>query len=249
VDTRQLIATVSAPINRIGSAWYFLPETVAVGRSIGLDGFRFYFLGRGGVLGDVEWPIVLSAFGYFNPALVDKMWTTAKQRSSVAAAAAAHIGCCQEFGRTRLGQIKGLEAFCEAAEAVNAAALVDAAAFPLYAGYSALSLAADPPGRAMQLAATLREFRGSAHLVAVVASGLPTPVAHRIRRPDDVERFGWGPGAVRAPTEDDRRRLATADELTDRLVEPSFAKLDDDGAAALVAGVDAIAHALGGRTA
>ena len=58
----------------IGSAFYFHPDTVAKAKSLGLDGFRMYFLGRGGVLGDVEPAVVSSAFGYFEPGLLAHMW-------------------------------------------------------------------------------------------------------------------------------------------------------------------------------
>ena len=40
----------------IGSAFYFHPDTLAMAKGHGLDGFRMYFLGRGGVLGDVVTP-------------------------------------------------------------------------------------------------------------------------------------------------------------------------------------------------
>lgn len=231
-------------INRIGPAFYFTPETVAVGKEHGLDGFRFYFLGRGGVLGDVEWPIVSSAFGYFKPALVERMWTTAKERFPVADGARAYLGCLHDFGRAHFAALDGLDAFCEAATAVNDAVRVDPAGLTLWAGLAAQPLPEDLPARAMQLIATLREFRGSAHLVAVVASQLPTPVAHRIHRPDDLKAFGWGDDEIPVPTDEDRRRLAAANDLTDALVSPAFSVLDDDGAAALLAGLDAAGAAL-----
>ena len=44
-------------------------------------------------------------------------------------------------------------------------------------------IAADVAGRAMQLLTVLREFRGSAHLLAVRAAGLDAKTAHFIRRP------------------------------------------------------------------
>ena len=74
----ELIAQASPIIGAMGSAFYFVPETVAVGKANGLDGFRFYFLGRGGVLGDVEPAVVASAFGYFAPAVVARMWSSAR---------------------------------------------------------------------------------------------------------------------------------------------------------------------------
>jgi hypothetical protein len=245
VAPNALVSRVSEPINHLGSAFYFTPETVAAGRTMGLDGFRFYFLGRGGVLGDVEWPVVLAAFGYFRPALVEKMWTTAKARVPARDAARAYLECARDFGRERFAALDALDAFCGAAETVVDAAMVDPSGLALFAGLAAESRPPDLPARAMQLVATLRELRGSAHLLAVVATGLTTPVAHRIRRPDALEMFGWGPDDVRAPTPDDEALLAAAEEHTDRLIAPAYATLDAAGAAALVAGVDALVAAAG----
>jgi hypothetical protein len=244
VDTLQLVTRASQPINRIGPAFYFVPETVAVGKEHGLDGFRFYFLGRGGVLGDVEWPIVSSAFGYFKPSLVEKMWTTAKQRYPVADGARDYLGCLQDFGRAHLSAVDGLEAFCEAAAAVNDAARADPSGLPLWAGLASQPLAEDLPAKAMQLIATLRELRGSAHLVAVVASELPTPVAHRIHRPKDLAAFGWSEEDIRVPTDEDRSLLDAANDLTNRLMAPAYSVLDEDGAAALLHGLDGAVAAL-----
>jgi len=240
MDTSELVARVSPAFGQLGSAYYFTPETVAAGKAVGLDGFRFYFLGRGGVLGDVEWPVVMSAFGYFKPSLVERLWTTAKERYPARDAARLHLERCHDYGRAHFGDVAGLAGFCEAAEAVKEAAMVDPAGLTLFAGWAAEPLAEDPPARAMQLVSALRELRGSAHLVAVVASGLPTPVAHRIRRPGDLEAFGWGPDDIPVPTDEDRTRLAAADALTDRLVTGAFAVLDDAGAAALVQGLEGI---------
>ena len=66
-------------IGSIGAAFYFHPDTVAKGKEVGLDGFRFYVLGRGGVLGDVEPDVVHAAFGYFHTGLIDKIWISAKE--------------------------------------------------------------------------------------------------------------------------------------------------------------------------
>jgi helix-turn-helix protein len=236
----ELVTSVSPLFAALGPAFYFTPETLARGKQLGLDGFRFYFLGRGGVLGDVEWPVVMSAFGYFKPSMLERMWTTAKERYPVADATRLYLECCRDHGRAHFGDIVGLGEFCEAAEAVVAAALVDPAALTLFAGWGAQPRPDDLPGRAMQLVTTMRELRGSAHLVAVTASGLPTPVAHRIRRPESLEGFGWGPDDIPVPTDEDRARLVDADALTDRLVIPAFSVLYDADAAALVAGIEAI---------
>jgi hypothetical protein len=244
MTAEETVARTAEAVYELGSAYYFAPETLARGRELGLDGFRFYFLGRGGVLGDVDWSVVMSAFGYFNPSLVEKMWNTARERVPARDAARAYLGCCHDFGRTHLGSVDGLDEFCAAAWAVNDAARVDPSGLTLWAGLAAQALPDDAPARAMQLIATLRELRGSFHLLAVIASGVPTPIAHALRRPDDVKSFGWAEGQVPAPTDADRQGLAAADRLTDRLLVPAYSVLDEDGVFAFRHGLDGIQAAL-----
>jgi hypothetical protein len=239
VSTRDFIARTEA-IGRLGGAWYFDPNTVATGKEHNLDGFRFYFLGRGGVLGDVEAEVVSSAMGYFNPALVDKMWTTAKERMAPRDAARLYLSCCHEFGRAKFGGIDGLDAFCTAAEQVNDA--IDPAGLALYSGIDAEPLPDDVPARAIHLAAVLREARGSAHLLGVVTSGLRPRIAHAIKRPTEGKAFGWDDEPQ--PTDDEVARWQQAEELTVRQLEPAFGVLDPAGQEALVAGLTAMEAAL-----
>ncbi len=115
------------------------------------------------------------------------------------------------------------------------------AGLALFAGIAAEPRADDLPGRAAQLVAILRELRGSVHLVAVVAVGLEPKVAHALRRPDMVSAFGYEnvpdiEGAAAA-------KLAECDELTDRLLVPSYAPLTETQAGALLTGTNAIAAA------
>lgn len=223
VTTDELIAAAAPKLGSLGADFYFDPKTLAVGKEHGLDGFRFYFLGRGGVMGDVVSAVVVSAFGYFNPPLVDKMWTTARQKMAPPDAATLYLECCRQYGRDRLGGVEDLDTFCSAAEAIVGA--VDPAGLTLFSAIAAAPLPDDAPGRAMQLIAVLREFRGSAHLIAVRAVGLTAEVAHYLRRPNDYASFGWGdtPPDI---TDDDRARLAQADALTDDLVRSAFSAVD-----------------------
>lgn len=205
-------------MNKVGAAFYFDPATVARGKELGLDGFRFYVLGRGGVLGDVEARVVHAAFGYFHPAVIEKIWTSAKERLAPRDAARAYQECAAVLGRARFAGVDGLDAFCDAAEAIVAAQ--PDAGLSLYAGWAAEPRADDVAGRAAQLAALLRELRGSVHLVAVVASGLTDQQAHFLKRPDDYATFGWSD----PPEIDDSHRAAmdAAEELTNRLLAPAF---------------------------
>ncbi len=90
----------------------------------------------------------------------------------------------------------------------------------------------------MQLVSVLREFRGSAHLIAVRSCGLDAKTAHFIRRPNDIGMFGWNEDNAPEIGDAERAKLAAADELTDRLVAPAYGAVDDAGRKAIVAGLD-----------
>ncbi len=236
----ELVQRVSPTIASAGSAFYFVPATLERGKEAGLDGFRMYALGRGGVLGDVEAPVVTSAFGYFNPGLVDKIWNSAKETMAPRDAGRMYMECCADHGRTHLGDVEGLDAFNAAAEKVIGA--VDLSALALFAAISAEPKVDDAAGRAMQNIAVLRELRGSVHLVAIAAHGLTAEMAHRVKRPGDVETFGWAAGVE--PSDEDRAKWDAAEALTDELLCSPWSVLDDAEADAVVSAVDAIGAAL-----
>jgi len=236
------ISTASAKIGAMGSAFYFVEGTRAKGQELGLGTLGFYVLGRGGVLGDVEAPVVQSAFGYFEPGFLQAQWERGRAIVPPRVAAREYFQCCAELGRAKLAEVVELGPLCEALEAVNRAA--DPAGLALYAGLSAEPLVEDLPGRALQLVAVLREFRGSAHLVAIVAQLLEPKIAHYIRRPEMFEAFGWSDDQVPEVTDEHRRQLAAADELTDRIVGRAYGVLNAGQVADLLRGLDAMERAL-----
>jgi len=240
VDTLDTIRSISAKTGTIGAMYYFHADTLAKGAELGLDGFRFYFLGRGGELGDVDAAVVRSAFGYFSPSLLTKMWDTGRERCDPKVAARAHLECNADLGRTKLADVDGLDDYADSAAAVVAAA--DESALTLFAALRAEPVPADTPARALHHAVLLRELRGSAHLAAVRAVGLESVVAHAISRPNDLELFGY---TEPIPVSDaDRERLSRAESMTEQMLVAPFSVLDDAGAQALVTGTDAMYAAL-----
>jgi hypothetical protein len=237
----DLATTTAATIGRIGAAFYFDAATVARGKELGLDGFRFYFLGRGGVLGNCEASVVASAFGYFNPSVVESMWNSGRERLDPRTAAREYLSCAQAFAEERFASVEGLSQFALAAEKVVAA--VDRAGLALFAGIAAEPLPETAPARAYQLTAVLREFRGSAHLLAVVACELEPRLAHALRRPDSYALFGWT-DSLPLGTDADRAKLAAADALTDRLVGAAFSVLGPEEAGHLRSGLAGMDEAL-----
>lgn len=238
----ELVRQACPIINDTGWAYYFTPETQAKGAELGLKGPMFYFAGRGGVLGECDADVVTAAFGYFNPAVIRRAWESATAIRPAREIGRAHFECCADLGRQKLGGVANLAAFVEAADAVNRAAEPDGLA--LYAAFKAEPLASDLPGRAMQLVAVLREFRGSAHLIAVRASGLTSKQAHFSKRPNDVAMFGWTPEDAPVLDDDVANRMKAAEDLTDHIVLPAYSVLDARGAQALLDGARAIKAAV-----
>lgn len=233
----ELVQTACPPIAALGGLFYFDPATIARGKEHGLDGMRFYILGRGGVLGDVEPAVVQSAFGYFASGVITKLWNSAREKMSARDAGRLYHECAAAFGRERFAGLD-LAAYCTAAEKVVDAA--HPAGLALYAGWAAEPRVSDDAGRAMQLAAVLREFRGSAHLLALLASGVHPEVAHFIRRPEMYRGFGYDDTNPPSVSETDKANLIAAEQLTDRLVLPAYSVLDAAEAKALADGATAM---------
>jgi hypothetical protein len=180
--------------------------------------------------------VVMSAFGYFNPTLLQGAWERGSKLVAPHIAAAAFHECCANLGRAKLSDLDDLDGFVTAAETVLAA--IDPTGLTLFAGISSLPLADDLPGRAQQLITTLREFRGSAHLVALRAAGLQPKTAHFIKRPEAVELFGWKQDDGETVTDRHLEMAATAEALTDAIVTPAYSALNDAGQQALLHGLD-----------
>src|SRR4051794_10319310 len=185
MEPLDVMAAIAKKTGDIGASFYFDPATVARAKELGIDGYRFYFVGRGGVLGDVDSGVVLSAFGYFHPKVIGRMWNTARKRIPPHDAAREFIECGHLYGRRMFTEVAGLDAYVEAAAHVIGAA--DGGAMALFAGVRAEPVPDDAPAAAIHQAMVLREMRGSAHLAAITAVGLPTSIAHAIKRPEDIE--------------------------------------------------------------
>jgi hypothetical protein len=242
MDPREIMAATKHELGDIGAAFYFDPVTLERGKELGLSGMRFYALGRGGILGTANPAVVQSAFGYFHPELLAKWLTQAAEVMEPVAAARAYIACNHERGRRVFGDVPRLDEFVDAAASIIDS--VDGGALALFAALRAEEVPDDAPAAAAHQAMVLRELRGSAHLAAVAAVGLPSRVAHAIKRPDDVGMFGYeDPPSV---TDADRAALDEAEALTDRILEPAYGVLTDDQAQHFVDTVHAMHAALSG---
>lgn len=242
MNNQELLDAACPLINDLGAAFYFIPETLGVGKAMGLGGMEFYVQGRAGQMGNTEPEAVAAAFGYFKPALLKSVLDAANAKSEPRVTGTAFMNACATLSRAKLSGLSSLDAFVAALEKVNNAA--DGDGLALYAAINTEKLAEDASGRALQLIAILREYRGSAHLVALRASGLDSKTAHYMKRPDMWKQFGYTEEEAPVITDAIQAARAEAENITDRIVEPAFAVLSDAERSILVDGLKEVKAAL-----
>ena len=223
MDLETCAARTAQPIVSGGGAFMLHPDTTTRGEAIGLDFGSFYGLGRGGVLGDVDADVVIASFAFFEPGIVRVIWEGARTKMTPAEGATAYAAACADWGREHLAGVDGLDEIAHLLEMVTQSASPVGA--PLFAGWRAMPLPDDAPGRAMQLLHVARELRGGLHVCAVLAAGLTPAEALMLSNPDGMALFGWS--EPYPDPEPHRAAHAEAEVTTNRLVAPAFAALDD----------------------
>lgn len=242
MNNQELLDAACPLINDMGAAFYFIPETLAVGKAMGLGGMEFYVQGRAGQMGNTEPEAVAAAFGYFKPALLKSVLDAANAKSNPRVTGAAFMNACATMSRAKLSGVANLDELVAVLEKVNNAA--DGDGLALYAAINSEKLADDAAGRLLQLIAILREYRGSAHLIALRAAGVNSRTAHYMKRPDMWKQFGYTEEEAPVITDAVKAARAEAENITDRIVEPAYAVLSDAERTVLVDGLHAVKAAL-----
>lgn len=221
------------------------PEVLGPGKQAGYPGgFSYYVVGRGGVLGDVDASVVVSAFGFFAEGLVRSLWESGVVVEGARAAADRYTEGAASWGRRRLVGFAGAGRLAELVERVVDG--TDATGLVLFAGWRAQQRPADDLGRCYVLLHVLRELRGAAHVACVAAAGLGPLEAILLnpngRGAEQAKLFGWGPvlpdvGGL-APV------FERAETDTNLVVARALAVLSDDELDELANLVDAAAVAV-----
>ena len=235
----EAATALAGPVGFLGGWFMASRSTYAYGSELGFEGMTFYYLGRGGALGDATPEVVASAMTFFPAPLVETMWQAGKAVTTPEAGLAAFSECCWRWGRKRFAAVSGLERTTELLARVADGA--DCAALPLFAGWRAAPRPSDLPALTSHLLQVLREHRGGIHGLAVLASGL-TPVeaaaasATEFYKPQSV---GWTDPLPEVTAELLARRQA-AEDLTNRMVAPALAALESAERSELVERVEAL---------
>lgn len=208
------------------------------GGDLGFDGVEFYVAGRGGVLGPCDADVVASAFVWFNPGYVRKMWERGTEAMTPESAAAEFAGCCHRWAENHVGD--GVDA---ARLAELAGRIVDEASpsgAPLFAGWRRLDVPQSPKAKALHHINALRELRGGLHGGAMLGTGLQPQEALGIGAPAMAPIFGW---EQLPPVEGLQAQWQQGEDATDRALAVHYRVLSSDELDELVALMTAFADA------
>jgi hypothetical protein len=232
---------------------YFAPEAFRRFGELGLTPLEGYFASRGGAFGVTGPGPVIATFYSFNPALVRRSLPDVWERTTPAAVLDARMSAADEALRRGLGDVATPE-IAEAAGLARRAAEA-AAEVPqgraLFAAHTGLPWPDEPHLQLFHAQMLLREFRGDGHVTALLQAGVSGLEANVLqvaagRAPREFLQVtrgwtddDWGAaedslrtrGLISDPetTEAGKQLLAEVEETTDRLAEPGWAVLGEEG--------------------
>jgi hypothetical protein len=153
---------------------YFTPRATEAYERIGITGRAGYFASRSAAMGAVTAEVVTATFFNFNPAIVaaaiPAAWDAAPPATVVAARYAAADTALRELLGDEVLTSPGMDEAAALARQAAEACLPDGR--PLFAGHAAVAWP-DAPHMVLWHALTLlREYRGDAHVAALLLAGL-----------------------------------------------------------------------------
>jgi hypothetical protein len=241
VTPEECVRGIAGPVGKLGGSWMFDAEVNARGKELGFDTWAWYHCGRGGVLGSPDASVVVAAFGFFPPALQTKAWNKGVAVMDPGQTADEYAAACAAWGTRRFDSVAAAGELADLlSTALDSAEVVG---LPLFAGWRAKMHAYDDGPDSSRLALALqaaREHRGSSHLVAVAAAGIPPLQAVMSGRygETNAEFFGW-PKPWPDP-EVAREAMLAVEDVTDAMVRPAFEALSGEERAQLTAGLRAL---------
>jgi hypothetical protein len=135
---------------------------------LGLDFLTGYVAGRGGPLGDTAPAVVAATFAWFDPPLVESLWTAAREAAPIADVLHERTQAIAES----LGEVIGDDGVDEVAQTLREAVRgADAAGRPLFAALRAQPWPDAPAARLQRACDLVREHRSDSHIAAAIGSG------------------------------------------------------------------------------
>jgi hypothetical protein len=244
MNSAELSVALADPLQQIGMSFYFAPTTRERANVHGLNVFEFYGLGRGGVLGDVDFDTVFEAFTFFSPSAMDMLWTKSREKADPVTVANDHVLAAYAFADETFGAVPTsvLGAFAKAAYRVANA--VPEGHHALFDGYKQFSAPPSPVHAAYLGAILLRELRGGVHIDAIHEAGITPAQASYLQEPFIFKLHGYAEHEVPEVTSELEAKKTRAEELTTSGIAAFFDVLSDDERQALYDGAVAMNDAL-----
>jgi hypothetical protein len=232
----EAATTTATALSRVATHFMFDAGTYGRGAELGLEGIDFYFVGRGGALGDVDAEVVTAALVFFEPTVVRTAWERGTAVVAPRAAAEAWALAAHAWGEANLPEKVHLARFADLAGRVVDGMHPGGA--PVFAGWRRLPRPTAPSALAMHHLNALRELRGALHSAAVLANGLSPLEAVLVKTPFMAAMFGWNEPFPDVSEKSDQWQAA--EDGTNQAMAGAFSLLDDDDRAELVELVEAI---------
>jgi hypothetical protein len=154
---------------------YFSPEATEAYKELGLSYRAGYFASRSAAFGIVPASVVVATFFNFNPGLVHDSITAAWSASDPASVIKARYAAVDQTLRRVLGDAVDSPEMARAAALARKAAetiTADVTGRPLYAAHAALPWPTEHHLILWHAQTLLREYRGDAHIAALLTAGL-----------------------------------------------------------------------------
>jgi len=244
MNSTELSLALADPIQLLGMSFYFTPTTTERAKAQGLNVYEFYGLGRGGVLGDVDFDTVFEAFTFFSPSAMDMLWSKSREKADPVDVAHDHLLAAFAFADETFGAIPVavLDRFARAVFKVANA--VPAGRHALFDGYKQFDAPPNPVHAAYLGAILMRELRGCVHIDAVNEVGITPAQAAYLQEPFIFKLHGYGEDDVPEVTPELKAKKLRAEELTTMAEVAYFEVLSDEERQALYDGAMVMKAAL-----
>ena len=212
----------------LGMSFYFDPVTRARAKTHELSSLEFYGLGRGGVLGDVDTPVVFDAFTFFDAERIEILWTLAKVKADPIVVASDYVLAAYDFADRTFG---GIDAEALAGFGTNVRRVIDAlepGRCALVDGYKRFAAPSDPVHSAYLATILLRELRGGLHIEAVREVGLSAKEAAFLQDEGVYKWHGYDEHSAPEVTSELVAKKEHAEELTTQKEVTYLAVLSGD---------------------
>lgn len=229
-------------INALGAALSFHPVTLETAAADGIDdAIVLYAGGRAGAMGDVTAEQVQSAFGFFSPYVVSKIWPTVLAAGTPSGISRIYQRAIAATARSTWPADAAATVTTIGREVVESAPLFGSA---LFSAWRSLPLPDDEHGASAIVLETLRELRGDINLQSVAVSGMsPLEADLATTGPDRAALHGWRP-----PYPDVSHLAETVEQTraqTSERMREIYGALDGGRVAALSDAVAELATTLG----